>query len=304
MSILVTGASGFIGSHLCRELVRRGHHVAALTRSGRTEYIAPLLPHENFSLHTGDVNDTNLIHQIIEDNRIKTIFHLAARLPNKNDMNNPLRSFDINARGTSNVVSAAASKNVEQFIYISTMSVYSEPPSYLPVDEEHPAQPHTIYGITKRTGELCCNPYYDRMTVIILRYSGVYGQYCRESDAVPTFIKQALHNQPLTINGDGTQSSDFVYIDDIVQGTILAWDKGTPGVYNIGSGQEMSVQELAEKIIHLTGSKSKIIRSANKTERPYRFVLDINKARKLLGYSPLPLEEGLRRYLGEIGHNG
>ena len=198
---------------------------------------------------------------------------------------------------------AATDKSVDKFIYISTMSVYSEPPSYLPVDEEHPAQPRNIYGITKVVGELCCNLDSDKMNVIILRYGGVYGQYCRESDAVPTFIQQALNNQPLTIDGDGTQSSDFVYIDDIIQGTILAWEKGNPGIYNLGNGQEISVREMAEKITNLTGSKSKIIRSASRSDRPYRFVLDITKAQKLLGYSPQSLDEGLRSYLANLGHN-
>ena len=303
MNILVTGASGFIGSHLCRELVRKKHRVAGLTRSGRTEYITSLLTNETFSLHTGDVNDTELIQQIIEENGIKTVFHLAAKLPNKDDMSNPLSSFDINARGTASVANAAASKNVGKYIYISTMSVYSEPPSYLPVDEEHPAQPHTIYGITKRIGELCCNLYDKRMTVIILRYAGVYGKYCRASDAVPTFVRQALNNQPLTIDGDGAQSSDFVHIDDIIEGSILAWEKGEPGIYNLGSGQEVSVRELAEKVINLTGSKSEIMKTTNRSDRPYRFVMDITKARKLPGYSPQSIDEGLCHYLANLGHN-
>ncbi|MFH1647589.1 MAG: NAD-dependent epimerase/dehydratase family protein [Chloroflexota bacterium] len=300
MSVFVTGATGFIGSHLCRELVAGGHRVVALGHSGRTGNIAPLLHERNFKLHTGDVQDTALMAHLIKDNQVRTVFHLAARLPREDDADNPLPGFDVNARGTLSVLQAAASNAVVSFIYASTMSVYSTPPHRLPVDEEHPAQPATTYGAAKLSGELACRAYDDRMKVMILRYGGVYGLHCRESDAVPTFIRQARNNQPITIHGDGTQSSDFVYVGDAVRGTLLAWEKGKLGVYNIGGGRETSVRELAEKIVAITGSKSEITVAQTGAERPFRFVLDISRAHKVLGYAPLPLEEGLRRYLAGL----
>jgi len=299
MNILVTGATGFIGSHLCQELIQRGHHVFALSRSGRTGNIESLLPHKEFHLEIGDIQDTDLMRNIIKDNRIKTIFHLAAQLPNDSDINNSLLGFDTNARGTLSVLNAAY-LDVDKFIYSSTMSVYAEPPQYLPVDESHPVQPSTIYSVAKLAGELCCNLYSRAMDIVVLRYSGAYGRGERESNAIPTFINQALNNRPITIHGAGTQTSDFVYIDDVVQGTLLAWENNKPGVYNIGSGQEISVTELAKRIINITNSKSEAVLTDKDTERPFRFFLDITKAQKVLGYSPRSLDQGLGTYLKEF----
>ena len=297
MNILVTGATGFIGSHLCQELVRRGYQLFALSRSGKTDNIKFLLPKKEFHLLIADIRDSDTIGNIVKDNHIKVIFHLAAQLPNGNNLDNPYLCFDSNARGALNILNAAYQSGVDKFIYASTMSVYAEPPEFLPVDESHRAQPTTIYGATKLAGELYCNIYSKAMNIIVLRYSGAFGQGEKKSNAIPTFINQALNNKPITIHGDGTQTSDFVYIDDIVQGTLLAWESDKPGVYNIGSGQETSVRELARHIVSITNSKSELVLTDRETERPFRFFLDIAKAQKALRYSPRSLNEGLRAYI-------
>lgn len=300
MNVLVTGATGFIGSHLCRELIHRGHYVLALSYSGRTHNINSLLSLKEFHLQRGDIRDADMVRDMIKNNQIKAVFHLAAKLPGDDDIHNPFLCFDTNARGTLNVLNAAYLNGVEKLIYSSTMSVYSEPPQYLPVNESHPVQPSTIYSIAKLVGELYGNFYSKAMSIVVLRYSGAYGRGERQSNAIPTFINQALNNRPITIHGDGAQTSDFVFIDDIVQGTLLAWEKAQPGIYNIGSGQEMSVRELAKQVINITNSKSEIVLSGEDTERPFRFFLDVTKAQKVLGYSPCSLDRGLRLYLEEL----
>jgi len=300
MNIFVTGATGFIGSHLCRELIRRGYHVFALSHSGRINNIKSLLPQKEFYLQTGDIRDVDMMRSIMKDNNIKVVFHLAAKLPDGDGLSDPFSFFDINARGMLNTLHAAYLSNVDRFIYASTMSVYSEPPQYLPVDENHPVQPSTAYGATKLAGELCCNLYSEVMGIVVLRYSGVYGQYQYKQDAIPAFIDQALNNKPITIHGDGRQTSDYVYIKDVVQGTLLAWEKNKPGVYNIGSGEETSVIDLAKRIVNFTNSKSEIALTNVDTERPFRFVLDITKSRKILGYSPRSLDEGLSAHIEEF----
>ena len=300
MNILVTGATGFIGSHLCKQLIQRGHHVFAVSHSGRTHNIKSLLQCKEFHLETGDIRDIDMMRNMVKNNRVKAIFHLAAQLPDDKDPENHFVYFDTNARATLNVLDAAYLNDVDKFTYSSTLSVYFEPPQYLPVDERHPVQPSAIYGVAKLAGELCCNLYSRAMNIVVLRYSGVYGRGERESNALLTFINQALTNRPITIHGDGTQTSDFVYIDDVVQGTLLAWEKNKPGVYNIGSGEEISIRELAKRIINITNSKSEVVLTGKDTERPFRFFLDITKAQKGLGYSPRSFDEGLRTYLKEF----
>lgn len=299
MNILVTGATGFIGSHLCREMVQRGNDVFALTRSGKTQKARQLLQDKKFHLLNGDILNTDAMGDIIRDNGITDVFHLAAKLPDGASLTDFRAFFDTNTRGTFNMLEAACLHDITRFVYASTMSVYSEPPQYLPVNESHPASPQTLYGITKLTGEHVCNMFSDRLSLVILRFGGVYGMSQNEKDVMPVFLRQALHNQPITVYGDGTQSTDFVHIDDVISGTLLAWEKGEPGVYNIGSGEETRIIDLAEKIRRITDSKSDIILSDKNTDKPFRFVLDISKARKTLRWSPRFLDEGLTEYIKE-----
>jgi nucleoside-diphosphate-sugar epimerase len=300
MNILVTGATGFFGSRLSRELLRKGHQVFGLSQRGKTENTTSIANENKFHLIISDIRDAALMQRIIKENRIKSIFHLAAQLPEKNDNPTDFDYFDTNARGTLNLLDAAAREKVSNFIYGSTISVYSGPPVRLPVDENHPTQPTSIYAVSKLTGELLCNAYAGRLKTAVLRYSGAYGSGERESDAVWRFMRQARKNQPLTVYGDGKQTSDYVFIEDVIRGTALVLEKDCSGVYNIGSGEETSVITMAEKILKLTGSKSKISFTGNKTDRPFRFYLDIDRAKKDFGYTARPLDEGLRNYLREL----
>ncbi|MCK4792347.1 MAG: NAD-dependent epimerase/dehydratase family protein [Desulfobacteraceae bacterium] len=297
MKVLVTGATGFIGSQLCRGLIHRGYDVLAVSRFGRTHNVESLLSRPGFQLQKGDIRDADWLCSLVKENRIRVVCHLAAQLPEENNLENPHVGFDVNARGTLNVLNAAYLGGVEKFIYASSMSVYSEPARYLPVDESHPVQPSTVYGVSKLTGELCCNPYSGVMSVVVLRYSGVYGMGERQSNAIPTFIKQALEGKPITIHGDGTQTSDYASVDDVVPGTIAALEKNEPGVYNIGSGEEVSVNDLAKITINYVNPRLETVLTGEVTERPFRFVLDIEKARKTFGYSPRSLDYGICAYL-------
>ncbi|MFA5386119.1 MAG: NAD-dependent epimerase/dehydratase family protein [Candidatus Paceibacterota bacterium] len=296
-NILVTGAGGFIGLHLSEQLVKNGHTVFGLAHSKIDKNLKNLSDDKSFHLIKGDVCDFDFINKTLKENKIKTIFHLAALLPGVADLDNPFPVFNVNTNGTLNLLSAAYKNNVERFIYASTMSVYTEMPENLPVTENQPTVPSTIYGISKLTGELLCGAYSGKMGITILRYGGAYGKNQHETNAVYRFIAQALKNEPITIYGSGKQSTDFVYIDDVVNGSILAAENNIQVIYNIGSGEETSIKELAEKIIKITESKSKIIFVDKETDRPFRFFLDVKKAKEKLGYSPLSLEKGLTKYI-------
>lgn len=300
INILVTGATGFIGSYLCKELARNKYNVFGLSFSDVSQKTKELLSQKEIHLDEGDVRDFDFLKKIIKKNQIKVIFHLAAALPCANDLENPFLLFEVNARGTLNLLNAAYLNGVKKFIYASSSSVYSEPPKYLPVDENHPTRPLTVYGASKLAGELYCNAYSKSMDITILRYCGAYGIGQDKHYATYRFVNQALNNEPITIYGTGVQTSDFTYIEDVVRGTILAMKKNKPGVYNISSGEETSIRKFAKEIINFTNSDSKIIFTNKNTNRPFRFFLDIKKARKNLGFSPFSLKKGLSKYIPEF----
>ena len=180
------------------------------------------------------------------------------------------------------------------------MSVYSTPPVSQPVDEEHPTCPDDLYGKTKLVGESLCKNYASVMRTVVVRFSSVFGQGDKARVAYH-FMKSAVSGQAIQVDGDGSQSSDFIYADDAVRGAILALEKGKPGeVYNIGSGKETSVLELANLIAGLDNPPVEVKMSGKPATRPFRFVADIEKARRELGYCPSDLVEGLKKYREEM----
>lgn len=296
MTILITGASGLIGSHLCQKLAKN-HDIVALARSAN-----PLLESvaaENTSrikIDSCDIRNTQEVEALVKQVKPTTIFHLAACC---HPSHKPNDFVDTNIRGTSNVLNATKDAKVREFVFASSMSVYSEPPQYLPVDENHPTQPTKMYGRSKIIGEWLCNGYRDFVRVIILRYASVFGVGDRER-VIRLFTDAALSEEPLLVQGDGGQSSDFIYVGDAVEGTILAWQNGTAGqVYNIGSGRETSIYDLARTIIASAMSGS-VIKTVGESNRSFRFVSDITKAQRDLGYQPRALEDGLKRYVEEL----
>lgn len=271
-----------------------------LSHSCNTKNIGTLSQRENFHLLQADIRDMESVSRLMKENCIGAVFHLAARLPGLDDCDNPHLSFDVNARGTLNMLHAAWASKVPKFIYSSSIDVYCEPPEYLPVDEKHPTRPCTHYGIGKLSGELYCNLYSKLMGITVLRYSIVYGKGGKQGGAVNRFIQQAMNSEPLTIYGAGAQTNDFVYVGDVVKANLLALEQDKPGTYNIGSGEETSVKKLAQKIVELTKSSSKIVCTHVESNRPFRFALDISMARKVVGYEPLSLSMGLSEYIKQF----
>lgn len=296
MTILVTGATGLLGSHLCRRLVSEGYPVMGLMHKRVSPLIVSLQESEKFKVCVGDIRDGDFVDEVVKGYKVKTVFHMAAQMPYSQEKD----FVGANICGTLNLWKSSRLNGVEEFIYASSMSVYSDPPAYLPVDESHPTEPSTIYGVTKLASESVCKCYRGSMRGIIIRYAGMYGIGMDKARAIAKFVRCALNNQPLTVFSGGNQSNDFVYVDDAVEGTLLAWKKKESALYNIGSGQETAVTSLASKIVELVGSQSQIVFSSDETDRPFRFVLDIAKARNTLGYSPHSVDDGLGLYIEDV----
>lgn len=298
MKALVTGSTGFIGSHLSRQLVRNGGLVVGLTHSGNTYRIPDLLEEDDFTLVKADISDNDMMESVFTREGFDTVFHMAAILPSKKSPESMHDMFRANIVGTQNLLHQARIHGASSFVFASTMSVYTENPDNLPVKEDDDTNPATEYGKSKLECEKYCRHYMAGMNVAVLRYGGAYGPGMREDQAVYRFLKQALGGEDITLYGGGCQTTDFVYIDDVVEATINA--RGAKDTFNIGGGCETSVKELAEKILDITGSNSGITDAGCRTDRPFRFYMDVSKAREKLGYTPRTLREGLMEYVENL----
>lgn len=282
MRMLITGSKGFIGSHLFR-------------------YLKPL-DHEVFGLDKDecDINDLQKLKSIVKKTQPEIVFHLAARLPT-DSKEEPERFFRNNVEGTFNLLESMKECGVHRMVYSSTMNVYGKT-EYLPVDERHPARPINIYGLTKLLGERLCEFYAQNFNykIIILRYSGVYGPG-RDNGAIDSFISRALKNEVLEISSDGSDIWDAIYIDDAVTAIMLALEnisKINFEIFNIGYGKGIKLLEIANKILKLTKSDSKL--TIEDKAKPMKFYYDISKAKKSLKFIPTPVEKNLNNFIRYI----
>lgn len=309
MICLVTGGAGFIGSHLVDRLLLEKHEVICLDNfdsyynpSIKREHIRSAVSNEKFSLIEGDIRNRDQIEDIVKENSVEIIYHLAAQAGVRVSIENPIRTHDINATGTLNVLEAARNSGVKKLINASSSSVYGKM-IYLPFDEEHPKNPVSPYGASKVAAEHYCRIFYEiyGLRTTSLRYFTVYGERIRPDLAISIFTRKALNNEPVEIYGDGNYTRDFTYIDDAVEATILAMNKGDGEAFNIGSGKRITINGLAEKIIAITGNKSSIIYTAAKKGEAEHTLANIEKAKKGLGWNPqISIENGLKMYIENV----
>lgn len=305
MKILVTGATGFIGSYLCRALLEQNHEVFALSHYGKNERIASLLSHKRLHLLSGDLRSLPTMKKVMEADKIDAIVHLGHSKTHPQQASDNPEFLETNIKGTLNVLQSSLSANVPRVIFSSTKDVYGVP-RYLPVDESHPTNPLNFYTLTKMQGENHLEFYAQNygISVIVLRYACVYG-FGKNRGAVYNFIQAALKGQPFQISSDGNQTRDFVYVGDVVNATMKALDIGGEvrfDIFNIGSGRETFVNELATEVIGITGANINFRYVPENSED--RFVFDIGKAQRVLGYQPRPLEDGLAEFIEFLKSGG
>ena len=303
-TILVTGGSGFIGRHLVNALLSLGKQVVILDNlfTALNKEAPP-----GTTLVRADVRDPRQIVEVAKG--VELIFHLAANASGTISIEDPRSDLETNAMGTFNVLEAALSARVKRFVYVSSASVYGRPQRF-PIDEEHPTRPFMPYGASKLAGELSCCSFFEAygLPVVIARPFCVYGPGENPKLAlveVSRYLRWHLNHRPIQVVGDPERKTrDFVHVSDVVQGLLLIADQANPGeVFNLGSGEEISMRELTEVIGSVTGWTPIIEDLANVTEDTYRLVADISKI-KLFGYVPkVSVVEGVKRLAVELGEN-
>jgi len=304
--VVVTGGAGFIGSHLAEELAGRGYYVIILDdlSTGRMKNIENLLKKENAEFIQGSITDLPLLRKLFQN--VEYVFHQAALSSVPRSMEDPLTTNEVNIKGTLNVLMAARENRVRKVVYAASSSVYGDALAS-PQREDMPPNPQSPYAVTKLAGEYYCQVFYEvfALPTICLRYFNVYGPRQDPSSqyaaVVPRFIDRLFKDESPIIFGDGEQTRDFTFVKDAAEANILATESDATGVFNIGTGRRVSINELARLITRFTDKDSKPIYQKPRPGDVKHSLADISKA-KQVGYNPrYNLEEGLRETMRGFG---
>jgi dTDP-glucose 4,6-dehydratase len=302
---LVTGGAGFLGSHLCDALLERGHRVICIDNleTGSLNNV------EHIRRPEFSVLNVDIIQPYFVDEPVDFVYHLASPASPIDYLRIPLHTLKVGSYGTHNTL-GLAKKHRARFLIASTSEVYGDPQIH-PQPESYwgnvnPIGPRGVYDEAKRYAEALTMAYHRAQGVdtAIMRIFNTYGPRMRPHDgrAIPTFLRQALTDQPITVFGDGSQTRSFCYVSDLIDGMIRLAESGEHSPVNIGNPNEFTLLELAETVIQVTGSKSEIIHEALPTDDPQVRQPDITRAKELLGWEPaVQLREGLERTIEQSG---
>jgi UDP-glucose 4-epimerase len=301
--VVVTGGAGFVGSHLAEALLKKGCEVTILDNlsNGFKENISHLLGGDNrVNFIQGDIRDFETCAKVLEGSDL--VFHEGAQINPVLAVENPFYDFEVNARGTLNMLEAARRRDVTKFVLAST-NVYADP-KYLPIDENHPIDLLSPYAASKLSGEAYCIVYNNTygLKTVRLRNTNIYGPRQRsaknESGVITIFVERVLKGLHPMIFGDGEKTRDFIYVTDVVQANILAAEseKSQGEAFNIGCGKETSINTLASLVLRVAGREDlKLEHGPERAADFGRCVADISKAREILGFNPqVNLENGLK----------
>ena len=302
LRILVTGAAGFIGSHLADRLAAGNDLVLVDDFSiGKRENLAEVKDRPGVTIIEADITDRERMRELTD--RVDVVFHLAIS-DLRTSLNHPWMSHDVNAGGTLSVCLAARESGVKRFVYVSSSEVYGTAET-VPMSEDHPLRPTTVYGASKLAGELyaqACQRTYG-LPVIVVRPFNTYGP--REphegmrAEVIPRFLLELKAGREPVVFGDGSQTRDFTFVEETVTGLVAAGecDALVGDVVNVARGREVSIAEIARLLAELAGRPDASARRAD--PRPgdvHRHYADISKARRLLGFDPkIDIREGLAR---------
>jgi dTDP-glucose 4,6-dehydratase len=302
---LVTGGAGFLGSHLCDELLRRGHHVVCVDNLET----GSLVNIEHIRTPSFEFLQLDIVQPYFVERPIDFVYHLASPASPIDYLRLPLHTLKVGSHGTHHSLGLAKAHRA-RFLLASTSEVYGDPQVH-PQKESYwghvnPIGPRGVYDEAKRYAEALTMAYHRQQGVdtSIIRIFNTYGPRMRPHDgrAIPTFLRQALRNRPLTVFGDGSQTRSFCYVDDLVRGMIALAESGQHQPINVGNPNEFTLLQLAEAVIEVTGSSSEIVFEALPTDDPQVRQPDITLARDLLGWEPeVELPSGLAKTLDASG---
>lgn len=302
-SVLVTGGAGFIGSNIAEALLLRGYRVVVLDdlSSGRMENILEIQKRDNLKFIHGSILDGGLLRSIIKTENISLVSHQAAVPSVSQSVKDPIKTIDVNVTGTANLFHIAAEYGCKRIVFASSSAIYGDAPG-LPKKESMTPCPKSPYAMSKAAKELLGNVFSDlyNSEIIGLRYFNVYGkkQYSASDYAavIPKFITNALQHEPISIDGDGRQTRDFIYVADVVDANLKAlFAKPVTGnLFNIAQSEQTSILDLAKIILEITGSRSEVVFKPARAGDIRESVGDSERAKKHLGFRPqFTLQQGL-----------
>lgn len=297
MKVLVTGGAGFIGSHLVDRLVLEGHEAVVVDNlaTGKRRNI-----NRAARFYKMDIQSWRL-ERVFRNERPNVVMHLAAQMDVRKSVEDPMFDAQVNVLGTLNVLQQAVKHGVRKVVFSSSGgAIYGEQEIY-PAPESHVLKPLSPYGLSKLCGEQYLS-YYQRasgLQAVSLRYANVYGPRQDpegEAGVVAIFIQKMLNNEQAVINGNGRQTRDFVFVDDVVEANLAMMGQDTQGTYNVGTGVETSINDLFRILVQHTGSNCKEIHGPAKKGEQARSVIDSTKLRHEVSWEPkAELSEGLKK---------
>jgi UDP-glucose 4-epimerase len=297
MKVLVTGGAGFIGSHLVDRLVEEGHEVIIVDNlvTGKRRNI-----NRAARFYKQDIQSWRL-ERVFRNERPNVVMHLAAQMDVRKSVEDPMFDAQVNILGTLNVLQQAVKHGVRKVVFSSSGgAIYGEQEMY-PAPESHVTKPLSPYGLSKLCGEQYLS-YYQRssgLQVVSLRYANVYGPRQDpegEAGVVAIFIQKMLNNEQAVINGNGRQTRDFVFVEDVVEANLAVMGPETQGTYNVGTGAETSINDLFRILVQHTGSTCKEVHGPAKKGEQARSVIDNTRLRHELSWEPKgELSEGLKK---------
>ena len=308
MNILITGAAGFIGSHLAERLVQQGHNIIGLDnfdpfydRSVKEANVAALRNASNFQLVEGDIRNVEQVDAILAPANIEMIIHLAAKAGVRPSIQDPITYQDVNINGTMVLLEAARNHNVKKFIFASSSSIYGNNEKVPFSETDNVDYPISPYAATKKAGELLCHTYHHLYEIQIncLRFFTVYGPRQRPDLAIHKFARLIEAGKPIPVFGDGSMARDFTYIDDILDGILAALNHWTGyRIYNLGESRPYRLDRLIRELETALDKKALIDRQPVPPGDVRQTFADVTRAKTELGYNPqTDLPEGLKTFV-------